>query len=341
AIRDTTREKAAEQALHEAKQRAEAAAQAKAEFLANMSHELRTPLTAVIGISDLLLDGPHTSAQRRHFLELQRNAGRGLLTLINDILDFSRIEAGQLTIDSIAFPLRTEIADCVALVADQAARRDLELTCSVAHEVPDLVSGDPARLRQILLNLLSNAVKFTARGSIRLTVEAHAPASFDVRFAVADTGIGIAADKLPMLFERFVQADTSTTRRFGGTGLGLAISKRLVELMGGRIEVQSEPGRGSTFSFTVELRAPDVAQVAASMQPDCLPKAAYRVLLAEDNDLNRQIICAVLEQAGHAVVNVASGTEAVAGAARRRCDVILMDGQMPELEWYAPTRAIR
>lgn len=341
AIRDITQQKAAEQALQDAKQRAEAAAHAKTEFLANMSHELRTPLTAIMGISDLLLEGPHTSAQRRHFLDLQRNAGRGLLTLINDILDFSRIDAGHLTIDNVPFSLREEVAGCVALISDQARRQGLDLSCAIADEIPDSVSGDPARLRQILLNLLSNAVKFTASGCIRLNVEMAAQAPLTLRFAVADTGVGISADKLSVLFDRFMQADASTTRRFGGTGLGLAISKGLVELMGGRIEVRSEPGQGSVFSFTVKLNQPDAAQVAASMPRTPPQKGAYRILLAEDNDLNRQIICAVLEQAGHAVVNVASGTDAVAAGAHGRYDVILMDVQMPGMDGYAATRAIR
>src|SRR5262249_26092053 len=158
--------------------------------------------------------------------ELQRNAGRGLLTLINEVLDFSRIDAGQLVIDSVPFSLRDEVSGCMALVSDQAERKGLELSCSLADAVPALVSGDPTRLRQVLLNLLSNAIKFTEQGSVRLSVQTESDESAALRFAVADSGIGIPADKLPLLFDRFVQADTSTTRRFGGTGLGLAISKR-------------------------------------------------------------------------------------------------------------------
>jgi signal transduction histidine kinase/DNA-binding response OmpR family regulator len=341
AIRDITKQKAAEQALQEAKQRAEAAANAKSQFLANMSHELRTPLTAILGVTDLLLAGDYRAAQRRDFLELQRTAGRGLLTLINDVLDFSRIEAGQLAIENVPFSLRAKVKNCTALVADDAARKGLELVSWIADDVPDVVLGDPARLRQVLINLLSNAVKFTDRGTVRLTLERlteAAPPS--LRFAVVDTGIGIAPEKLPQLFERFVQADSSTTRRFGGTGLGLAISKRLAELMGGRLEVESKPGRGSTFSLMLELREPAEMPIApaATAAPSY---AAYRILLAEDNDLNRQILSTVLVQAGHDVTSVSCGTQAIAAASRDRFDIILMDVHMPGMDGYAAARAIR
>jgi len=346
-ITDVTERKRAEEkvkallaATQEAMQRAEAAAAAKTEFLANMSHELRTPLTAIIGISELLLDGSHSAAQRRHFLEVQRRAGRGLLTLISDVLDFSRIEAGQVAIDRVAFSLREEVTGCISLVADQAARLRLQLTSSVAADVPDVLLGDPMRLRQILLNLLSNAVKFTDRGSVRLTVGRGGDAD-TLRFIVADTGIGIAPEKLPLLFERFVQADSSTTRRFGGTGLGLAISKRLVELMSGRIEVESEPGRGSTFSFVLPLSQPGENDAARPGAVDVFAPASYRLLLAEDNDLNREIIRAVLQQSGHDVATVSNGAEAVAAAAQGGFDAILMDVQMPGMDGYAAARAIR
>jgi PAS domain S-box-containing protein len=340
AIRDMSREKAAEQALHEAKQRAEAAAQAKAEFLANMSHELRTPLTAILGTSDLLLNGTHNAAGRRHLLQLQQNAGRGLLALINDVLDFSRIEAGQLAVESVPFSLREKVKSCTALVTDQAVQKGLELISWVADDVPDLVVGDPARLRQVLVNLLSNAVKFTERGSVRLTVERGAEPPLTLRFTVVDTGIGIASEKIPLLFERFVQADTSTSRRFGGTGLGLAISKRLAELMGGRIEVESEPGRGSTFCLTLALPQPGEAVAPDSHQALSYP-ASYRLLLVEDNDLSRQIIGAVLQLAGHEVVSVGNGAQAIAAASHGGLDLILMDVQMPGTDGYAAARAIR
>jgi PAS domain S-box-containing protein len=341
AIRDTTLQKAAEQALHNAKQRAEAAANAKSEFLANMSHELRTPLTAILGVTDLLLARDYSSAEQRDFLELQRTAGRGLLMLINDVLDFSRIEAGQLAIESVPFSLPEKVKNCMALVADDAARKGLELISSIAEDVPDVVLGDPARLRQILVNLLSNAVKFTDRGSIKLTVERSAQDPPALRFAVADTGIGIASEKLPLLFDRFVQADSSTTRRFGGTGLGLAISKRLAHLMDGRIDAESDQGRGSIFSLTVPLREPDATDVPVALAVAPAQHAAYRILLAEDNDLNRQIISAVLGQAGHHVVSVGNGAEAMAAAWRGGFDLILMDVQMPGMDGYAAVRGIR
>jgi signal transduction histidine kinase/DNA-binding response OmpR family regulator len=336
---DVTARRAVEAALRREKDRAEAAARATAEFLANMSHELRTPLTAIIGVSDMLLNGPLSPDKQRHFMEMQRNAGRGLLSVINDILDFSKIEAGQLDLEIAPLSL-TEIAEsCIKLVSDQAQRKGLKLTAAVAQDVHEWVLGDATRLRQILLNLVANGVKFTHSGSVRLTIDS-VPATQALRFAVTDTGIGIKANELGALFQRFAQADSSTTRRFGGTGLGLAISKRLVALMGGNIDVRSEPGRGSTFSFTIELPRSREAQ-SDSSTPLPPSRASYRLLLAEDNELNRQLIKAMLEQAGHEVVAVNDGAEAVRVVIRNTFDAILMDVQMPEMDGYAATRAIR
>jgi signal transduction histidine kinase/CheY-like chemotaxis protein len=337
---DVTARRAIEAALRHEKDRAEAAARATAEFLANMSHELRTPLTAIIGVSDMLLNGPVSPDKQRHFMEMQRNAGQGLLSVINDILDFSKIEAGQLDLETAPFSL-TEIADsCVRLVSEQAARKGVELTAAVAEDVHDWVLGDAARLRQILLNLVVNGAKFTHSGSVKLMIK-HVPGTEALRFAITDTGIGIRAESLATLFQRFAQADSSTTRRFGGTGLGLAISKRLVALMGGDIEVLSEPGRGSTFSFAIELpRSQEVKSESNSSSPPSR-RPSYRLLLAEDNALNRQLIKAMLEHAGHEVVTVNDGAEAAGMAISNSFDAILLDVHMPEMDGYASTRAIR
>ncbi len=337
---DITDQKRIEAALRREKDRAEAAARATAEFLANMSHELRTPLTAIIGVSDMLLGGPQTPEKQRHFMEMQRSAGQGLLGIINDILDFSKIEAGQLDLEIAPLSLTEIAAGCVKLVSDQARGKGLELTAAVAEDVPDWVLGDAMRLRQILLNLVANGVKFTHSGSVRLTIGRAPGATQALRFAVTDTGIGIKANELAVLFQRFAQADSSTTRRFGGTGLGLAISKRLVALMGGNIEVQSEPGRGSTFSFTIELLPSHKVQ-SESSPPLPLDRTSCRLLLAEDNALNRELIKAMLEQAGHEVVTVNDGAEAVRIAIRNSFDAILMDVHTPEMDGYTATRAIR
>ncbi|WP_375413208.1 PAS-domain containing protein [uncultured Bradyrhizobium sp.] len=337
---DITDQTRIEAALRHERDRAETAAHATTEFLTNMSHELRTPLTAIIGVSDMLLDGPQSPDKQRHFMEMQRNAGRGLLSVINDILDFSKIEAGQLELEKAPFSLKEMAEDCVNLVSDQAQRKGLKVMAAVASDVNDWVVGDATRLRQVLLNLVSNGVKFTPSGYVALTVERAPGSRHGLRFAVADSGMGIEPESLATLFQRFVQGDRSTTRRFGGSGLGLAISKQLVALMGGDIEVWSELGEGSTFSFTIEL------QPGAEVQPDhgvplTLRGGRYRLLLAEDNDLNRQLIKAMLEQAGHEVTVVNDGAEAVRIAVENEFDAILMDVQMPEIDGYAATRAIR
>ena len=337
---DVTARRAAEAALRLERDRAENAARATSEFLANMSHELRTPLTAIIGVSDMLLSRSQSPDRQQHFMEMQRNAGQGLLGIINNILDFPKIEAGQLDLEAAPFSL-LEVADgCVRLFLEQAEHKGLQLSAVIGEDVQNWVRGDEVRLRQILINLVANGVKFTPSGTVTLTIDSVAGVKDAVRFAVTDTGIGISANSLSTIFQRFAQADSSTTRRFGGTGLGLAISRRLIALMGGDIEVRSQPGRGATFSFTVVLpfcRRPHVEPKPA------LPAshASYRILLAEDNALNRQIIKAMLEQSGHEVVAVNDGAEAVRIAVRNSFDAILMDVQMPDMDGYAATRAIR
>ncbi len=337
---DITDQKRIETELRHERDRAEQAARTTAEFLANMSHELRTPLTAIIGVSEMLLNGPQSPGQQRRFMEMQRNAGRGLLSVINDILDFSKIEAGQLALEAAPFSLKKIAEDCITLVSDEARRKGLKSMAVVGNDVHDWVIGDPTRLRQVLLNLVSNGVKFTHSGYVALTIERAPGAPHALRFVVADTGIGIKPENLPALFQRFAQGDSSTTRRFGGSGLGLAISKQLVALMGGDIEVRSEFGQGSTFCFTIELPPGREARPEPGA-PVPQHRGSYRLLLAEDNELNRQLIKAMLEQAGHKVVVVNDGAEAVRIAIRNEFDAILMDVHMPEMDGYAATRAIR
>ncbi|MDP1865470.1 MAG: PAS-domain containing protein [Bradyrhizobium sp.] len=337
---DVTARRAAEAELRREKDRAESAARATSEFLANMSHELRTPLTAIIGVSDMLLSRPQSPERQRQFTEMQRSAGQGLLGIINNILDFSKIEAGQLGLEAAPFSLMDVAEGCVSLVHEQAEHKGLEVTAVIGENAPDWVLGDATRLRQVLTNLTANGVKFTPSGTVTLTVDGVPGMKDSVRFAVTDTGIGIKAESLSTIFQRFAQADSSTTRRFGGTGLGLAISRRLVALMGGNLEVQSKLGGGSTFSFIIEL--PRCSKVElASRPPLPMSRGSYRLLLAEDNAVNRQLIKAMLEQAGHEVWAVNDGAEAVRIAVRNPFDAILMDVQMPDMDGYAATQAIR
>ncbi len=329
--------------------RAESASAAKSEFLANMSHEIRTPLNAVLAFAEQLEEAELAPEQREYLLLLRSSAER-LHDLLNDVLDYSKIEAGRLKLSEQPFDLREQLDKTLEPLAADGARKGLRVSLDVAPEVPREVSGDARRLHQVLVNLIANAIKFTERGEIKVRASS-APSgngSRVVRFSIRDTGIGIPADKQAVIFEPFCQVDGSSTRNYGGTGLGLSISSRLVEMMGGKLSVVSEPGLGSTFTFETRFRTPNDGKLGeqggaeAAVEGSKPPGGrSLRILLAEDNAINQKVACRWLEKEGHRVEVCGNGNEVLGALEAGSFDLVLMDVQMPDMDGLEATEEIR
>ncbi len=356
-------------ALEEHSRRIQAANQAKSEFLANMSHEIRTPINSIITMGYLIMGGPLPPETRKQ-IEIIRLSAATLMNLINDILDFSKIEAGQLDLEQADFDLEHTLQTVGHILGVKAGEKRLKLTCQIEPGVPIQLVGDSGRLAQILTNLGANAIKFTETGHVTIACALEQQSKEDVllHFAVSDTGIGIAADRMNLIFDAFKQADSSTTRKYGGTGLGLSICQRLSALMGGRIWVESRLGKGSTFHFTARFRLQDslnapsvivhnnepfaLSDQKKTMVPrgrnqkdhhDCqaVNLSQLNILLAEDNAINQKIMVKILEKVGCRITAVADGQEALAQHARQVFDLVLMDVQMPNVDGFEATRMIR